>query len=38
MEDKLIKQNIDLYKICTSNLQEFINQCEKNIEAFEVSY
>lgn len=34
----LFMENIDLYKICTSNLQEFVNQCEKNIETFEVNY
>ena len=34
----LFMENIDLYKICTSNLQEFINQCEKNIETFKVNY
>lgn len=34
----LFMENIDLYKICTNNLQEFINQCEKNVETFEVNY
>ena len=34
----LFMKNIDLYKICTSNLQEFINQCEKNVKTFEVNY